>query len=423
MFPAWSAAEFAVFFGSSNSPGYGTTASPKKIAEFRTQSQREFGEVRLYMLTRIYSGGKARQVSMRLRYFFILLILIVLMVLLVPVYGQEELRGDWLRFGLQGEAFGPIYGASSVLEAREGIHRSRYGVDKAMDEDPATAWVEGVAGPGEGESYWLGLDHYPEALGFINGYAKNRSLFDKNYRVRSLEVQTFAAVNLSGFAGQWELFYDALPISEVQRIEVQDSIAPQRVLLPFDRPEMISRMEEFQRSEALQTLDFPQAREMGLKGDEEIGKSFVYILRLTIETTYPGSIWEDTCIAELWPDYGAVTEIDLRGEDQYIDITDELGRDIPVFYDFDYVLTLIDWSEEQRWALVIKEPAYPDSGRVSSAYAIIHLPTGRELTAEILGPDSESKLPYAFSYRDGRVFVEWEHIETGAVGSKPCVLY
>ncbi len=372
------------------------------------------------MLTQIHKGKTPRRLELKPLSLFIFL---TLAVLLVPANGQEKLQGDWLRFGLQGESFGPVYGASSVLEAQEGMYRSRYGVDKAMDEDPATAWVEGVDGAGKGESYWLGVEHYPEALGFINGYAKNRRLFDKNYRVKSLKVRTFAAVNLSGFAGQWELFYDALPISEEQLIRVEDSMDPQRVLLPFDRREMISRMEEFQRSEAIQTLDFPQAREMGYSGDEEVSKSFVYILRLTIETTYPGTTWDDTCIAELWPDYGTVTELDLRGEDQYIDIIDELGQHIPVFYDFDYVLTLIDWSKEQRWALLIKEPAHPDSGRVSSAYALIHLPTGRELTAEILGPESGSKLPYAFSFRDGQVFAEWEDIETGAEGSEACVLY
>jgi hypothetical protein len=372
------------------------------------------------MLNRIRFWRKPRQPAGRP---LCLSILLALLVSIGPMYGQEELRDGWLRFGLQGQSFGPGYGASSVLDAEGGIHRSRYGVDKAMDGDPATAWVEGVAGPGEGESYWLGLEHYPQALGFINGYAKNRSLFEKNYRVRSLKVQTFAAVNLSGFAGQWELFYDAQPISEVKLIDLKDSRDPQKILLPFDRREMISRMHEFRRSEAIQRWNFPQAREMGLSGDEGMEKKFVYILRITIEATYPGSTWEDTCIAELWPDYGAAAEVELRGEDQYLDITDELGQNIPVFYDFDYVLSLIDVSKDRRWALLIKEPAYPGTGRVSSAYAIIHLPTGRELTAEILGPESGSKLPYAFSSRDGRVFVEWEHIETGAEAGEPCVLY
>ena len=372
------------------------------------------------MLPRVYSRGTPRRLARSPKCFFTLLLLVLSM---VPVHGQEELRGSWLRFGLQGESFGPGYGASSVLEAQEGMYRSRYDVDKAMDEDPATAWVEGVGGPGEGESYWLGVEHYPEALGFINGYAQNRSLFDKNYRVRSLEVQVFAAVNVSGFAGQWEEFYDALPISEVQLIDLQDSMDPQRVLLPFDRWEMVSRMKEFQRSEAIRMWDFPQAGEMGLSGDEQIGRQFRYVLLLTIESTYPGTTWKDTCIAELWPDYGTVTETDLRGEDQYLHIVDSVGQDIPVYYDFDYVLTLVDQSEGRRWALVIKEAAYPDSGNISSTYAIVHLPTGRDLTAKTLGHERRSILPYALNSQDGRVFVEWENTETGAEGSEACLLY
>lgn len=376
--------------------------------------------MRWCLLPRVHSRGTPRRLARSPTCFFTLLLLVVSM---VPVHGQEALRDNWLRFGLQGESFGPGYGASSVLEAQVGMLRSRYGVDKAMDEDPATAWVEGVDGPGEGEHYWLGVEHYPAALGFINGYAQNRALFDKNYRVRSLEVQVFAAVNVSGFAGQWEEFYDALPISDVQRIDLQDSMDPQRVLLPFDRREMVSRMEEFQRSEAIRMWDFPQAGEMGLSGDEKIGMQFRYVLVLTIASTYPGTTWEDTCIAELWPDYGTVTEIDLEGESRYLHIVDAVGQDIPVYYDFDYVLTVVDQSEEREWALVIKEAAYPDSDNISSTYAIVHLPTGRDLTAKILGYERRSILPYALNSRDGQVFVEWENTETGAEGSEACVLY
>ncbi|HDQ14285.1 MAG TPA: hypothetical protein ENN41_05680 [Sediminispirochaeta sp.] len=172
--------------------------------------------------------------------------LAVLLVLSAGVLSaQQELPGDWLRFSLRGSSFGPLFEASSVLEPGEGIYLSRYDSDKAMDRDRNTAWVEGVPGPGHGESYWLGLEHYPEALGLINGYAKNRELFEKNYRLRRVKVQLFAGVNLSGFAGQWHDYYDALPISSARTLELSDSMEAQRIELPFDISTVVPRMEEF----------------------------------------------------------------------------------------------------------------------------------------------------------------------------------
>ena len=336
---------------------------------------------------------------------------------------QEDLGDGWLRFGLGGTSFGPLHGASSVLEAGDGIYRSPYDPGRALDRDPATAWVEGVPGPGLGESYWLGLDYFPEALGFINGYAKNRDLFEKNFRVRSFNVQVFAGVNLSMFAGQWEDYYDARPVTEVRTVELKDSMEPQRVTLPFCAIELSGIMEEFRSSEKLRSLNFPQARELELEEFSEVQKNFLYIIRLEISGTYPGSKWEDTCIAELWPDYGPASDALLSKDGKQLSIVDSGGRVIPVFYDFDYVLTLLEISRDKQWALVIKEPAYPGSGRVSSEYGIIHLPTGRELTADILGPDNTGLLPYSFSFENGLTYVEFENLETGEEGRTACLFY
>jgi hypothetical protein len=353
----------------------------------------------------------------------VLYILVSLLLFSTAAAAQDQLDDEWVRFPLGGSSFGPLYSASSVLEPTEGIYRSRYGCEKAVDQDRATAWVEGVPGSGEGESYWLGLEHYPEALGFINGYAKNRNLFEKNYRVKSLNVQVYAAVNVSGFATEWEAFYDAQAITKKQILELADSMEPQHVPLPFDRRALISRMDEFQNSEVVRTLDIPQAKEMGMSGSENVPKGFRYIIRLEISATYPGTTWEDTCIAELWPDYGQVTVALLSGDSQRLNVVDSSGLRIPVYHDFDHILTLIETSRDKTWALVSKEPANPADGRVSTQYGIIHLPTGRELTSKILGLESEKLLPTNFSYEGGRSYVELENLESGEVDRKLCVLY
>jgi hypothetical protein len=352
-----------------------------------------------------------------------------------PLSAQEQLEEGWLRFPLQGSSFGPLFGASSVLEAEEGIYRSRYGSDKALDGDKGSAWVEGVPGPGKGESYYLAPKHLPEALGFINGYAQNRDLFHKNHRVRQLKVQIFAGVNLSGFAGQWEDYYDARPLSLEAVIQLTDSMEPQRIPLPFNRAKLAAGMEQFQTSRAIRTLQIPQAREMGLdNGDpngDAIPKSFRYIIRLEIESTYPGTKWEDSCIAELWPDYGSPAAARVNESGDTLTIIAPEGTAIPVYHNTDGVLTLLELSRDNQWALVIREPATPKDGRISTSYEIIHLPTGRVLTDTILGQNSEKLLPYAFGYEDapvmgdegGACYVEFEDPGSGETGWRECRFY
>ena len=198
---------------------------------------------------------------------------------------------------------------------------------------------------------------------------------------------------------------------------------PQRAHLPFDRAVLMSRMDEFENSEAVRSLDFPQAKEMGLSGSGNVPKSFRYIIQLEINSTYAGTTWEDSCIAELWPDYGQVAEVVLSEDSQHLNIVNPSGLCVPVFYDFDYVLTLLETSRDKTWVLALKEPANHADGRVTTKYGIIHLPTGRELTRQILGPESEKLLPTHFSYEGGRSFIELESPESGKADRKPCVLY
>lgn len=75
------------------------------------------------------------------------------------------------------------YCASSVLAPQYG---NTYGPENLVDEDLRTAWVEGLRGQGEGAYVVvdLGGAHNVSAIQVMNGYHKNRRLFDANSRVR-----------------------------------------------------------------------------------------------------------------------------------------------------------------------------------------------------------------------------------------------
>ncbi len=340
---------------------------------------------------------------------------------------EQPLEGDWTRFSLTGQAYGIAeWGASSVLESENFWEDSRYDPGKAFDGDPATAWVEGAPGPGIGETVVAAFVEYPEALGFINGFARNQNLFSRNHRVKILNVQLYLGVNVDGFATEVVTYYDALPVGTSSPLHLADSRMAQRLLLPISPMQATQAMNEFRNSKAVQELSFPQAVMMGISPGMEVPLRFRYILRLEIAEVFRGTSWEDTCIAEIWPDYGQIAYVDVDANMRLLLLGTPDGRQIPGYADFPSVLTILAQSEDAAWVIVIKEPAYPGSGRVSSEYAVIHSPTGRDMTSAVFadlaaavtvtGPPGAGLLPYDFVEDAGELFVLYDNLETGESG-------
>lgn len=356
----------------------------------------------------------------------VLLVLALLSSAAVSAPTQEPLHDDWVRFAFAGRSDMPGWGASSVLESAQPLVASRYGPEKALDGNAATAWVEGAAGEGLGERYYLSLESAPEALGFINGYAQNRSLFEKNHRVRRLSLQVFAGVQVSGFATERAELFDAKAITDTRTLRLSDVMDAQRVRLPFSRRSILAAMEEFRTSEAISTWGFPQAREMGLDGSEGLPRYFRYILRLEIADVYRGSTWEDTCLAEIWPDYGTPDDVAVSDDERALTMETPAGDRVSTYADFDSVLTLVETGGDGEWAIVLREPAYQGEGRVETGYAVVHTPTGRDVSATlfgdsaILGPEI---LPVGFSEGAGSTYVKYENLRTGETGRVLCTLY
>ncbi len=358
--------------------------------------------------------------------------LTVLMILLFISFGsllphlaaQEQLSGDWLRFSLSGRE---NWGASSVLESEQPWQESRYGPEKAQDGKAETSWVEGASGAGIGESYWFSSDHLPEAFGFINGYAKNRSLFDKNYRVREFELRVFTALSVSGFSTEKVNYYDAVPAGESTTIRLADTMEPQRTELQMDRDELRSRMRELRNSKEIAEWDFPMADEMGIPENADLPIFYRYILVLEIRDVYKGSQWEDTCIAELWADYGEIEEVSVSGDRRSLLVTTDEGKKVPTYRDFTSVLALVEVSGNGKWVIVTKEPAYLEADeRPTTSYAVVHAPTGRDITGAIFGTDVDlglEILPTGFSQEGEETYVHYEDLDSGESSRAPCSLY
>lgn len=84
----------------------------------------------------------------------------------------------------------PVRAARASSELTEGA--LTHAAARAIDGDRATAWVEGVAGEGRGESLTLALDRegdLPAGLRILPGYAKDRTRWGKNRRVARMLVR------------------------------------------------------------------------------------------------------------------------------------------------------------------------------------------------------------------------------------------
>ncbi|AEI65753.1 NADase-type glycan-binding domain-containing protein [Corallococcus macrosporus] len=154
--------------------------------------------------------------------------------------------------------------ASSFLENGWNKHAQNYLPLYIADDDPATAWVEGARGRGEGEALeWWGpeLSRAKTYRLFIrNGFQKSGKLFRANARPRKVKLEPL----VQGETGP-QVTGKAL------ETELRDVLGWQEVRLPVPNK--------------------------------------VHGVRLTIASTYPGTSYDDTSISDL--------RVYVEGEDPY----------------------------------------------------------------------------------------------------------
>lgn len=142
---------------------------------------------------------------------------------------------------------------SSVLAPQSG---NSYNANSISDDDIRTAWCEGVKGNGEGEMIVIEWDNAGplRTLWISNGYAKSSSSFSSNGRVKDVTI------------AMWRQGASDSDYTTIQR-RLEDHGAEQPIDIPF-----------------------PQAP--------------LDRVLIRIDSVYPGSKWQDTCINEIWTDFG-----------------------------------------------------------------------------------------------------------------------
>ncbi len=223
-----------------------------------------------------------------------------------------EHEGGWEEFAL---LLSTSVWASSELTETHGGRQVVYAAENLFDGDPSTCWAEGAGGNGTGESVAFITNKPVERIGLVNGFARDRDIFMKNNRVKSIRVSVIPAFTAPGLVTEndYHLFL-GLSYHDREDIELQDTMEMQYVRFPFSEEEQRTIIRETTERFFQDHPPFASAIEgelgLGAYGDlSETGREeyrdlvraafSMYCVRLEIADVYPGSAYDDTCLSEV----------------------------------------------------------------------------------------------------------------------------
>lgn len=148
-----------------------------------------------------------------------------------------------------------------------------YAASMLSDGDVKTAWVEGVAGYGEGEIVIAPNIDLNASVEIHSGFGKSESLHKANSRPKTIQIHIVRATPKSGGASQCGTSYEKLSIVASKRAVLNDVNQFQPLVIPA-----------FTRETYL--MD-------GQNWD------YTYWLMIEIVDVYPGMKYQDTCISEI----------------------------------------------------------------------------------------------------------------------------
>ena len=167
--------------------------------------------------------------------------------------------------------------ASSTLPAQG---KASYGVAHLCDDDPTTAWVEGISADGIGEYVEISDWELPVdgGISILNGYQSSRTSWENNGRVKRLQVS---------FRGE-----------PVCILELADVMGVQTFRLPDEVYQAMEGRQHTVHSNAEVPAGVPAINDGN--GNITYWTDKGGILRFTILEVYPGLKWKDTAISGIF---------------------------------------------------------------------------------------------------------------------------
>jgi len=295
----------------------------------------------------------------------------------------------------------------------------KYNPGNLYDNDPVTAWVEGVEGYGVGEYFTADLGFMlPGKIEVRNGYQKSESVFEKNTRVKKARITLLAGFHLPGDVTEICEIYWARQIGTSSVVTLKDGMELQEISLPVD-------MKTAFKERIVLTHDFKTEFSERLEDlqDFETPMYLHWFLKFEIVEVYPGSGYDDTCISDIL--FHNMTPDPVSDDEVIKKVYDAEARDMVLFNtdqregialadvkelkeykekdpDVKMAVTLMDASPDKEWAW-IDIMSTSEGARVEELHALYHVRSMKRVGPDLL--DSSTGI-YGFTEKDGRIWLD-----------------
>ncbi len=330
-------------------------------------------------------------------------VLIALMLLLgtmVPVLAAGPKSVEFRQLGCN-DLLGHFYHVSSELEDPGSHLLGKYGMHTLFDGDTYTGWSEGVDGSGTGETLWLRVPEGADTLAVVNGFARSLALFQKNNRVKELELSLYYAILPEAMVTELGPVYCISPASDTIDITLKDSPELEVYSLHFN-------WSGISGGYGKATEAYPAyAEEEGLPPKIQHKD---YLLKMEIKSVYPGSAWNDTCLTELraFPREGVEVERVYGEEGKIMYEVETQGRwMLPkvLYYDREVSYEPLELGPDARWLTAIGTPL-EGRGRSVSEFKLFRIPYPQPVNLRKFSDGiGAGLLPVGFEGRNEKIFL------------------
>jgi hypothetical protein len=249
-----------------------------------------------------------------------------------------------------------------------------------IDGNTSTAWVEGEKDDGKGQSIVLSVPLRCKSINIVNGYAKSATLFQKNNRVKTINLSYCIGINPDGYASEtaYNFFMYKHDVShKIDLADISDVQSFSFWLSPNEQSEILL--------EAIKNFD---------KTFNLAISSVIPFIEITIESTYKGTKYDDTCISEIFFNDSFVSNIHPAINSNIVNVyTDESETKLLFDTPTEKALTLInnpesvyqilEVSDENDWVIIAEMPNEPFDGRVETQYLIVNVKLGLVMNSHL----------------------------------------
>ena len=205
------------------------------------------------------------------------------------------------------------------------------------------------------------------------GYAKSKSMYQKNARVAKIKLSYYYGCIPDGAVSEFGYLAKVKKLAYDTLVNLSDSFSIQTIDLNYD-VDIDEISNDFRSNFTMPLMDS------------------IVLISIQIVETYPGSLYQDICISELYFNeaYTSSTHEEDQNEIDSVYLSENentllVNKGSKAYEAKNSVLQLIETSKDMSWAIVISMPDELD-GRAETTYELIDL-IGRKAITEKIAKD------------------------------------